>query len=678
MHPPLAPRKPHQHTYHGQSFEDPWFWLREKENPEVKAYLEAENAYTKEQLKNTEILQETLYNEMLGRIQEDDSSVPVRKGSYLYYTRTELGKAYSIHCRKRNETGAQEEVMLDENELAKGHDFFDLGAAEVSPDERLLAFATDINGYEEYTLFVKDLTTGELLADQVARTSGSVEWAGDNRTLFYVTLDAAHRPYRLWSHTLGQAEDRLVHEETDEAYFLGLSKTRDERYLLLELGSMVSSEIHYLDALRPQGTFTLIQPREKKIEYSVEHREGWFWIVTNADGATNFKLVKAPVAQCGRPHWQEVLPYDASLKIDAAEPFQNHVVLVGRKGGFRALIVLQPESGERYEVSFPDAVYTAALESNPEYKTSVLRFTYSSPVTPPSVFDFNMETRERTLLKEQPVKGGYDRSLYDTARTYARAQDGTLVPISLVWRRDRRSGDPQPLFLYGYGSYGHSLEPQFSSARLSLLDRGLIFAIAHIRGGGEMGRTWYDSGKFLQKKNTFTDFIACAEYLVGEGYTEPGKLVIAGGSAGGLLMGAVTNLRPDLFRAVLAQVPFVDVINTMMDPSIPLTVIEYDEWGNPQDKAYFDYMLSYSPYDNVEAKEYPDMMITAGLNDPRVHYWEPAKLCSKLRHLKKGDSMLLLKVNMDAGHQGASGRYGYLREIATDYAFLLDRLGVNQ
>ncbi len=678
IRPPVANAVPKTDTVNGYVRTDNYFWLRNRENPEVISYLEAENKYTEAAMKPTEALQEKLYKEMLSRIKETDLSVPEKIDDYYYYSRTEEGKQYPIYCRKKGSLEAAEEVILDVNQLAAGHSFMKVGAHTQSPNHRYLAFSTDTAGAEKFALRVKDLTTGALLVDRIPDTYYSVEWGNDDKTLFYTTLDAAMRPYKLFRHVLGDdpQNDILIYQEKDEAYYLELGKTRSRRFILMNLGSNTTSEVWYLDADEPAGEFKVIHPRQHEMEYSVEHHGDKFYIVTN-DGAKNFKLVETPVPDPSKANWKEVLPHRTDVKLDGVDAFKNHLVVYERKGGFKQIRVMNFTGNESHYVEFPEPVYTASAGGNPDFNTNVFRFNYTSLVTPNSVFDYNLDTRQRELKKQTEVLGGYNPALYQSERISAKAPDGTEIPISLVYKKGMRKNGQNPCYLYGYGSYGISMDPNFNSNRLSLLDRGFIFAIAHIRGGGEMGRLWYEDGKLLKKKNTFTDFIACAEHLIKEKYTSKDRLAVSGGSAGGLLMGAVLNMRPDLFKAMIAKVPFVDVMNTMLDPSIPLTVIEYEEWGNPNKKEYYDYMLSYSPYDNVAAKEYPNILITAGLNDPRVAFWEPAKWTAKLRAAKKGNNRLLLKMNMGAGHGGASGRYDYLKEIAFEYAFVLDVLGIN-
>ncbi|MFQ5769817.1 MAG: S9 family peptidase [bacterium] len=679
LSPPVATKLPKADTLYGAIRIDNYFWLRERDNPEVISYLKAENQYTKAMMKHTEKLQDNLYQELLGRMKETDLDVPEKIDQYYYYKRTEAGKQYQIYCRKKGSLKAPEEILLDQNELAASRDYFRIGVFKISPNHQLLAYSTDTTGAETYTIYVKNLNTGNLLKDEIPNTYYAVEWANDNQTLFYNTLDEAKRPFKLFKHTLGSdaKQDELIHFEEDEAYYLRISKTKSRQYLLLILESMTTTEIWYLNADYPQKSFKLIHPRQHEMEYYMTHHGDKFYVLTN-ENAKNFKLMEVSVQNPAKKYWKELIPHRKAVKIDRVEAFKNHLVLYERENGLKKISIRDFRNQKTHYVEFPEPVYTYWPGRNPDFNTNLLRFTYTSLVTPRSVFDYNMETRTRELKKQYEVLGGYEPANYASERIFAEASDGTKVPISLVYKKGMSKNGKNPLYLYGYGSYGASMDPNFNSNRLSLLDRGFVFAIAHIRGGGEMGRYWYDQGKLLHKKNTFTDFISCAEYLIAENYTSRDKLVISGGSAGGLLMGAVINMRPDLFKAVIAKVPFVDVINTMLDASIPLTVIEYEEWGNPYEKAYYDYMKSYSPYDNVESKDYPNLLITAGLNDPRVQYWEPAKWTAKLRALKTGSHILLLKTNMGAGHGGASGRYDRLKDVAFEYAFIFDVLGIEE
>ncbi|MGI2905271.1 S9 family peptidase [Tolypothrix sp. VBCCA 56010] len=677
VNPPIAEKQPQVLELHGDRRIDDYFWLRDIDNNKAIAYLEAENAYTESMMQHTEALQTKLYDEMLARIQETDLSVPFRKDDYYYYSRTEEGKAYPIHCRKKGSLDATEEVLLDQNELAQGHEFFSLGVFQISPNHQILAYSTDTSGSEQYTLFFLDLNTFELYSETIPETYFSLTWGNDNQTVFYTKINAANRPYQLFRHTLQTptTEDVLIYHEPDDTYNLDLGKTRSEAYILMILHSSITTEIHYLDANNPTGYFQIIHPRTTGMEYDVEHHSDYFYIVTN-DEATNFKLVKTPIATPNKENWQTVIPHREDVMLSGVSLFANHLVISERKAGLQTARVQNLSTSRESNITFPEPTYTFYEGNNPEFNTNILRFNYTSLITPLSVFDYDMETDKRELKKETEVLGGYDKSHYKSEWLMATAKDGTQIPISIVYKQGINKDGQNPLFLTGYGSYGYSYPVTFSSTRLTLLDRGMVYAIAHIRGGEEMGRKWYEDGKFLQKKNTFTDFIACAEYLIGEKWTQSDRLVISGGSAGGLLMGAVINMRPDLFKVVVADVPFVDVVTTILDTSLPLSAMEWEEWGNPNDKVYYDYMKSYSPYDNVEAKDYPDILITAGLNDSRVKYWEPAKWTAKLRELKTDNNILLLKTNMSAGHGGASGRYESLKELAFDYAFILDRLGL--
>jgi oligopeptidase B len=679
MKPPTAKKIPHAVSVHGEERIDDFYWLRDRNDPDVVAYLKAENAFTKAVMKPTRDFQQSLYDELVGRVKETDSSAPQKYGEFYYYSRTEQGKQYSIHCRKWGSLEAEEEILLDENELAAGHDYFSVGAMKVSPDHKLLAYSVDLKGAESFTLRVKNLEGGESFAEAIPNTYYGVEWANDNRTIFYTTLDESMRPYKLFRHRLGAPadDDELIHHEEDDAYFLELYKTKSRTFIMMRLTSNTTTEVRFLDADRPDGGFRTIHPRQHKMEYYVTHNGDFFYIITN-DGAENFKLVKAPVAKPGKTNWKSVVPYRKTIKIDDVEAFRNHLVVYERENGLKRIRVIDLAGGGSHRVKFTEPVYTMWAGDNPEYDTDVLRFTYTSLIVPRSVYDYDMNTRTRDLKKQYEVLGGYDPGLYETERVFASAKDGARIPVSLVYRKGIPRDGNNPLFLYGYGAYGSSTEPYFLSNRLSLLDRGFVVAIAHVRGGGEMGRQWYEQGKLLNKKNTFTDFIACAEYLVRKRYTSGGKIVTYGGSAGGMLMGAAANTRPDLFHCVVAHVPFVDVVTTMLDESIPLTVVEFEEWGNPEDKKYYRYMLSYSPYDNVNGDEFPNALVTAGLNDPRVQYWEPAKWVAKLRTVKTNDNLLLLRTKLGEGHSGPSGRYDFLRDVAFEYAFIFHCFGITE
>jgi oligopeptidase B len=676
--PPRAPERQHEITELGHVRNDPFFWLRERDDPAVLKYLDAENAYTDRVMRPTLHLQEALYSEIRGRIKEEDMSVPVKIDDYYYYSRTETGKQYQVHCRKKGSLAAKEEVLLDENALAKGQKFFSLGTLEVSPDHKLMAYSTDTSGNEKFDLRIKSLETGALLPDEIKNCSGSFAWANDNKTFIYDQLDETNRPYKALKHVLGTSvsQDSPLYEENDQRFFLGISKSRDKKFIFIEVESELSSETRFLDADQPEQEPKLVQARENNVLYYVTSHGDQFFIVTN-DNAKNFKVVTAPVNSPGRENWKDFIPYDPRIKIDSADSFKNYLAVSERKNGLPGILVYDFTSGQSHDIRFDEPSYDVSLESNPVFDTDTLRIRYSSFVTPDSVIDYNMASRERYLRKEQPVLGGYNKNNYQLERAFAKAADGVEVPISLVYRKGFKKNGSAPLLLDGYGAYGICEDADFDSSVVSLLDRGFVFAIAHVRGGGELGRTWYEDGKLLNKKNTFSDFIACAQYLVDEGYASPKKVAITGGSAGGLLMGAVMNMRPDLFTTVIANVPFVDILNTMSDPSLPLTVTEYEEWGNPQDPKYFDYIASYSPYDNVTDKAYPNLLVTAGLNDTRVSYWEPAKWVAKQRTLKHQDRVLVLRTYKEAGHQGRSGRFEQLKETALEYAFVIATLHVD-
>jgi len=674
----VAPREKHIVTVHGQELSDEYRWLQDREDERVLHYLDAENRYADAVLQHTEVLQKKLHDEFVARTKQKDQTVPLRWGDNYYYTRWEKNQQYDVHCRRRGKLDAPEQVILDENELAKDTDFFALGAAELSPDQRWLVYGVDTTGAEEYTLKVKDLDKNELVGDTVGGAGESVAWANDNRTFFYTVRDAAARPYRLFRHVVGTnpKEDVLVYEEKDPAFFLSIAWTRSRRFLLMELTSNSSSEVRYLDATQPTDEFKMIEPRRPGIEYGVRHQGDNFWIITN-DGAPNFRLMEAPVATPGREHWSEVVPNRDDVKLDGAEAFANYLVLQERRGGVPAMSVRDLKTGTMHSIDFDEPAFSVEMEENPEFDSQKIRFAYSSLLTPPSVFEYDMATHERKLLKRDDV-AGYEPSQYQAERIEATAADGTKIPISLVHRRGLKRDGNNPTLLQGYGAYGLCEDASFDVARLSLLDRGFIYAIAHVRGGGELGRAWYESGKLKQKENSFSDFIACAEHLCREEYTSPQRLAIGGASAGGMLVGTVANRRPDLFHVVIADVPFVDVLNTMLDPDLPLTVTEYEEWGNPKEKDAFERIRSYSPYDNVLGQDYPHMLVRGSLNDSRVPYWEPAKWVARLRATKTGDQLLLLKTDMEAGHNGASGRYDYLDTQATEYAFLLDCFGIEE
>ena len=674
--PPVAPVRPIVHRNHADIRLDEYAWLRNRDDPEVLDYLEQENRYTEAAMRSTEELQQALYDEMRARIKETDLSVPEPLDDWLYYSRTESGAQYPIHCRRRIAEGSPEEVLLDLNPLAEGKSYLRLGAFDVSPDHRWLAWSDDTSGAESFTLRIKDLSTGEQLPETIGNVSASVAWANDSETLFYVVLDSARRPCSLYRHRRGAdpATDELVYFEQDEAFFLDIERTRSRAYLLLQLSSHSTSEIRFANADRPTEPFRVVVPRQSGIEYGVSHHGDRFLITTN-DEAPNFRLVSAPVTDPSKRSWTPVLPHRPAVKVDGTDAFRDHIVVYEREAGLKQIRVIGLATGAEYLIPFPEPVYSVRAHENPEFNTTILRFTYTSMVTPSSVVEYDMAARTWTVRKQTEVLGGYDPSLYRSERFFATASDGTRVPVSLVYKLPLHRDGGRPLWLNGYGAYGLSFDPGFSSNSLTLLDRGFVVAIAHVRGGEEMGRDWYEKGKLLHKGNSFADFITVAEHLVSEGYTSPDRLVINGGSAGGLLMGAVANLRPKLFAAVVAEVPFVDVVNTMLDATLPLTVIEYDEWGNPNDPEAYACIRAYSPYDNVEPKAYPHMLVTAGLHDPRVAYWEPAKWVARLRARKTDGNRLLLRTNMAAGHGGASGRWDYLREVAFKYAFVLEVLG---
>jgi oligopeptidase B len=673
--PPMAEKKPKTTNIHGVTLVDDYFWLREKTNPAVMSHLKAEDAYTETVLKPTVPLQEKLYNEMLSHIKQTDENVPYRYGNYFYYTRTVEGKQYPIFCRKKGSTEAPEEILIDVNELAKGQPFMSIGDFIPSDDGNLLAYSTDNTGYRQYLLQVKDLRTGQLLPERMERVT-SVVWANDNKTLFYVTEDAVtKRSDKFFRHVLGSEKYDTVYDEKDELFDVGVSRSLDKAVIFLHAFSKTSNEARYLRADDPNGTLKVILPREKEHEYDVDYRDNLFYIRTNK-GAKNFRIVTAPPSDPSEKNWKEFVAHNPAVKIEGVSLFANHAVLSEWENGLQQLEVVDFKTNKRQRIKFPEPVYSVFLSSNREFDTNVLRYSYNSLVTPNSVFDYDMNTGKSTLRKETEVPGGFDRNNYQSERVFATASDGTKIPMSMVYRKGVKKDGSAPLLLYGYGSYGYSISPTFSSTRLSLLDRGVIFVIGHIRGGSEMGEEWRQAGRMMNKMNTFTDFIACAEALVNMKYTSKDRLVIEGGSAGGLLMGVVSNLRPDLFKAVVSHVPFVDVLNTMLDASLPLTTSEYIEWGNPNEKAAFDYMKTYSPYDNVAKKDYPAMLVKVSVNDSQVPYWEGAKLVAKLRAMKTDKNPLLLKVNFGAGHGGASGRYDALRESALDYAFMLWQMGI--
>jgi oligopeptidase B len=679
MKPPIAKTIKKELTLHGHTRIDNFFWLKEREDPEVIAYLNAENDYLKNVLRHTEALQDKLFKEITGRIKKTDMSVPYQDNGYYYYNRYEEKKEYPLYCRKKGSLDGEEEILLDANEMAKGHTYFHVTGLSVSPDNNLLAYGVDTVSRRKYSIYFKNLKTGEVSGDKIPNTTGQATWANDNKTVFYAVKDKTLRSHKIFKHRLGEAaaKDRQVYHEADKTFNTRVFKTRSKKYLMIASRSTLSTEYRFLDADEPDGSFKIIQPREKDLEYSVEHFQNKFYIRTNYK-AKNFRLMETPVAKTAKENWQELIPHREDVFLGGFNVFENFLVLSEREMGLVKLRIIKWADKSEHNLDFGEATYFAYIHFNPEIYTDSLRFGYTSLTTPNSVYEYNMLSREKILLKQEEVVGDFKPENYQAERLYAVAKDGKKVPISLVYRKGVKKDGTNPLLLTGYGSYGFSYDPHFSSPQLSLLDRGGILAIAHIRGGQELGRDWYENGKLLNKKNTFTDFIACAERLIKEKFTASDKLFARGGSAGGLLMGAVVNMRPDLFKGIIAAVPFVDVVTTMLDDSIPLTTAEYDEWGNPNNKEYYDYMLSYSPYDNVEKKNYPAMLVTTGLHDSQVQYWEPAKWVAKLRTLKTGNNLLLLHTNMDAGHGGASGRFKRYKEVALSFAFIFDQLGIKE
>ena len=678
---PIAPKRPHKITQHGETRIDNYYWLRNREDPEVLKYLRAQTAYLENAMEHTKPLQEILFSEMRGRVQETDSTVPEKRGGYLYFDRTEAGKQYPIFCRRKDSSESPEEILLDQNELAEGKIFCSVSGFAVSPDDNKLAYSVDVDGDEVYTIYIKDLRNGSLFPEAIQNVYGSayeysgVEWANDSKTIFYTTLDEAKRSYQLHRHVIGTdpSQDVLIFEEQDETFSLYFHKTRDEKYIMTEHHSSVTVEVRFLSADQPDDELKVISPRREGIEYYVDHHKGFFFIYTN-DDAKNFKLVKAPVNSSSHEDWEEVIPHRPEVMITQVELFENYLVLYERKDGRDHIRIndLDGVSNVHY-VDFPEPTYYFEPGSNYEFNTNVLRFDYSSLVTPHSTIDYHMDTHEWELLKEDNVIG-YDKSQYVCDFIYATAPDGKQIPISISYKKNIKLDGNNPALLHGYGAYGSNLEVEFNSDRISLLDRGFVYAIGHIRGSSTLGREWYEDGKIFNKKNSFTDLIACAEHLIREGFTSKDYLAILGVSAGGLLVTACMTMRPNLFKAVIAKVPFVDVVTTMSDPTIPLTTLEYDEWGNPENKEHFDYMLSYSPYDNIRETDYPNLLLTGGFHDPRVMYWEPTKFAAKLNEYKIDNNLLLLKINFHAGHAGSSGRYDYLKDVAFEYAFLIHSL----
>ena len=692
MKPPVAEKIKKELTTHDDTRIDNYFWMRlsdeqkNAENPDeqtqkVLDYLNTENTYKTAMLKHTEGFQENLFQEIVGRIKQDDETVPYKDNGYYYYTRYEEGKEYPINCRKMGSLDAEEEIMLDVNKLAEGYDYFSASGLSVSPDNKILAYGIDTVSRRRYTILFKMLDAGEMLEDQIPNTTGRVTWANDNKTVFFSRKNMETlRSERIMKHELGTnyQEDIEAYYEEDETFSCYVFKTKSKKYLMIGSSHTLSTEYRFLDADNPDGEFVVIQPRELNHEYDADHYGDHFYFKTNLDGAKNFKLMKTPVTKTTKENWVDVIPHRDDILFEGFEIFNEYLVLGERINGLRNIRVIRWDDNSEYYIEFDEEAYVARISVNPEFDTRILRFSYSSLTTPSSTFDFNMDTKERELLKEQEVLGGFDKNNYESKRFLATADDGTQVPVSVVYRKGIELNGDNPLLLGAYGSYGSSRDPSFSATRLSLLDRGFVYAIAHVRGGSEMGRYWYEEGKLMYKINTFSDFNDCAEYLIAKNYTNPNKLFAMGGSAGGLLMGAIVNMQPELYQGVVATVPFVDVVTTMLDGTIPLTSGEWDEWGDPRKKEYYDYMLSYSPYDQVKTMGYPNMLVTTGFWDSQVQYWEPAKWVAKLRDMKTDDNLLLFHINLEAGHGGVSGRFRRYRETAMEYAFMLDLVGISE
>ncbi|MCK5729986.1 MAG: S9 family peptidase [Draconibacterium sp.] len=675
--PPVAKKVAKELTTHGDTRTDNYYWMNNRENPEVIAHLEAENSYKEAVMKHTEPLQQTIFDEIKSKIKQVDESVPYKKAGYLYYTREVAEKEYYLICRKKKNLEANEEIMLDVNEMAEGYEYFALGGASVSPDNKLVAYGVDTVSRRKYTIHFKNIETGEILKDEIPLTTGGTTWANDNKTVYYVLKDdVTLRSEKIMKHTLGTPveKDEVVFYEEDETFSTFIYKTKSEKYLIIGSESTLTSEYQFLDANNPNGEFKIVQPRTRGLEYSVNHFGNDFYIRTNLD-ALNFKLVKTPVSATEKENWKEVIAHRDDVYFSDFDILKEYLVVTERKVGITQLRVM-PWNGGEYYIDFEEEVYTVRSNRNMDFDTDVFRFSYTSMTTPNSIFDFNLKTKERELLKQDEILGGFDKNNYETKRIYATAGDGTKIPMSIVYKKRVKKNGNNPALIYGYGSYGYTIDPGFSLRRLPLLDRGFVYAIAHIRGGQINGRAWYEDGKLLKKMNTFTDFNDCAQYLIDEKYTNSDKLFAMGGSAGGLLMGACINLKPELYKGVIAAVPFVDVVTTMLDESIPLTTSEFDEWGNPKIEEYYNYMLSYSPYDQVEAKVYPALLVTTGLHDSQVQYWEPAKWVAKLRELKTDDNPLIFHINMDFGHGGASGRFKWIEDTALEYAFIFDELKI--
>ncbi|WP_394332089.1 S9 family peptidase [Kordia zhangzhouensis] len=673
---PTAAKKATKLEKHGDVRIDNYYWLNDRENPEVISYLEAENAYNEAMTAHTENFQKDLFEEMKGRIKEDDSSVPYKLNGYWYIRRYEEGKGYPIYSRKKGSLDAPEEIMFDVNKMAEGHPYYRLTGISVSPDNKLVAFGVDTVSRRQYTIHIKNLETGEIYQEAIANTTGSATWAADNKTLFYANKDEQTlRSEKIYKHKLGDDvnNDQEIFHEEDETFVTFVYKTKSRKYIVIGSYSTLTSEYRILEADNPDGEFRVFQERVRGLEYGISHYDDHFYVLNNKDASINFKLSKTPENKTQMEHWEDIIPHRPDVLLEDTDIFKNYLVLSERSNGLNKLRIIRWDGTEDYYLPFDNETYTANTTSNVDFDTDILRYSYNSMTTPASVIDFNMKTKEKEVKKEQEVLGGtFDKNNYISERLWATSRDGTKIPMSVVYRKGIKKDGTNPLLQYAYGSYGSTIDPYFSSVRLSLLDRGFIYVIAHVRGGEYLGRNWYDEGKLMDKKNTFTDFIDCSKYLIEQKYTSPEHLYASGGSAGGLLMGAIVNMNPELYNGVIAAVPFVDVVTTMLDDSIPLTTGEYDEWGNPNNKEYYEYMKSYSPYDNVEAKAYPNMLVTTGLHDSQVQYWEPAKWVAKLREMKTDNNILLLHTNMDAGHGGASGRFEALKEVAEEYAFLLD------
>ncbi len=677
--PPKAEKVRKELTLHQHTRVDYFYWLNQRDNPKVIEYLKAENEYLEKALKHTEALQKKLFDEITGRIKQDDSTVPYKTNGYYYYERYKQGAEYPIYCRRKGSMESKEEMMLDISEMAKGHDYYWMQGYRISPDNTMIAYGVDTLGLRKYTIYFKNLVTGKILPEQIPNTPGIAEWANDNKTVFYTVKDNELRRYKIFKHLIGTpvSQDIEVYHEADVTFNVDVSKSKSKKYLFIVSNHLLSREYRFLDADQPNGEFKIFEPRQRDHRYFVEHYNDKFYIRTDGN-AKNYRLMETPVNKTGKENWQEIIPHRDDVVLEEMQIFKNFLVVQERRRGLPHLRVVRWDDKQEYNIDFSEETYGLKIAENPEIDTDILRYYYTSMTTPNSVFDYDMKNKTRKLLKQEEVLGDFDPQNYKAERLFATAADGTLVPISLVYKKGLVKNGENPLAIDGYGCLGYITGPYFSSPLLSLLDRGFVCALAHVRGGGEMGRYWHEEGKLLKKKNTFTDFIACAEYLVAEKYTNPGKLFASGGSGGGLLMGAVANMRPDLFKGIIAAVPFVDVLTTMSDPNIPLTTTTYDEFGNPNQKEYYDYMLSYSPYDNIKAQAYPAMLVTAGLHDSQVPYWEPAKLVAKLRDLKTDHNFLLLRTDMEAGHGGPSGRFQYYKEIALVFAFILDQLGITQ